>query len=36
MGAPFWFDLLSRFMNIRAGGKSPDEKAKPPDALKPA
>ncbi len=36
LGAPFWFDLLNRFMNIRAGGKSPDEKAKPPDTPKPA
>ncbi len=36
LGAPFWFDLLNRFMNIRAGGKSPEEKAKPPDATKPA
>jgi hypothetical protein len=26
LGAPFWFDLLNRFMNIRAGGKSPGEK----------
>ncbi|MES2774362.1 MAG: hypothetical protein V4722_09270 [Bacteroidota bacterium] len=23
LGAPFWFDLLSKFVNIRAGGKSP-------------
>ncbi len=36
LGAPFWFDLLNRFMNIRAGGKSSDEKAKPPDVPKPA
>ena len=28
LGAPFWFDLLNRFMNIRVGGKSPDEKEK--------
>ena len=28
LGAPFWFDLLNRFMNIRVGGKSPDEKAR--------
>ena len=28
MGAPFWFDLLNKFMNIRAAGKSPDEKPK--------
>ena len=36
LGAPFWFDLLNRFMNIRAGGKSPEERAKPPDTPKPA
>ncbi|HYV43135.1 MAG TPA: hypothetical protein VEO02_15225 [Thermoanaerobaculia bacterium] len=36
LGAPFWFDLLNRFMNIRAGGKSPEERAKPPDVPKPA
>ena len=26
MGAPFWFDTLNRFMNIRNAGRSPDEK----------
>jgi hypothetical protein len=36
LGAPFWFDLLNRFMNIRAAGKSPNEKPKGPDASKPA
>jgi len=36
LGAPFWFDLLNRFMNIRAGGKSPDEKSKHPDTSKAA
>jgi hypothetical protein len=36
LGAPFWFDLLNRFMNIRSAGKSPAEKAKPPDTPKPA
>ena len=30
LGAPFWFDTLSRFMNVRAAGKPPDT-AKPPD-----
>lgn len=25
LGAPFWFDTLNRFMNIRSAGKSPDE-----------
>lgn len=26
LGAPFWFDILQRFVNIRANGRSPDEK----------
>lgn len=25
LGAPFWFDLLSRFVNIRGAGKPPEE-----------
>lgn len=25
MGAPFWFDLLNRFVNIRGGGNKPSE-----------
>lgn len=25
MGAPFWFDTLNRFMNIRNAGRAPDE-----------
>jgi hypothetical protein len=24
LGAPFWFDTLSRFMNVRSAGKPPD------------
>jgi hypothetical protein len=28
LGAPFWFDVLNRFMSIRTAGKSPDEKEK--------
>lgn len=36
MGAPFWFDLLNRFMNIRSAGKSPDEKEKGPKAANAA
>jgi hypothetical protein len=28
LGAPFWFDTLNRFMNLRSTGKSPDEKPK--------
>ena len=31
MGAPFWFDLLNKFMNVRFSGKSPDEAAKKPE-----
>jgi hypothetical protein len=31
MGAPFWFDILNKFMNVRYTGKSPDEKAKGPE-----
>lgn len=30
LGAPFWFDTLNRFMNIRAAGKSPNEGKKGP------
>jgi hypothetical protein len=26
LGAPFWFDTLNRFMNVRAAGTSPSEK----------
>lgn len=26
LGAPFWFDTLNKFMNVRAAGTSPDEK----------
>lgn len=28
LGAPFWFDVLNRFMNIRAAGRSPTETQK--------
>ena len=31
LGAPFWFDLLNKFINIRSAGKSPDEQAKKPE-----
>jgi hypothetical protein len=27
LGAPFWFDLLKKFMRIRAAGRAPDEAA---------
>lgn len=30
MGAPFWFDLLNKFTNVRFAGKSPAEAAKSP------
>jgi len=30
LGAPFWFDLLNKFMNIRAAGKAPEEAPKSP------
>lgn len=29
LGAPFWFDLLNRFMIVRGGGKTPDETTLP-------
>jgi hypothetical protein len=25
LGAPFWFDTLSKFMNVRSAGKPPDQ-----------
>jgi hypothetical protein len=25
LGAPFWFDLLSKFMNVRAAGVKPEK-----------
>jgi hypothetical protein len=28
LGAPFWFDTLNKFMNIRSAGAAPDEKGK--------
>ena len=30
LGAPFWFDLLNRFVNVRASGKAPEEEQKSP------
>jgi hypothetical protein len=36
LGAPFWFDLLNRFVNIRSSGKAPEEKPKGPKELPPA
>ncbi len=31
LGAPFWFDLLNKLINIRSAGKSPAEGAKKPE-----
>jgi hypothetical protein len=28
LGAPFWFDLMNKFINLRGSGKKPDEKQK--------
>lgn len=30
LGAPFWFDVLNKFMSIRGAGKAPEEKPKNP------
>jgi hypothetical protein len=35
LGAPFWFDVLNKIMNVRAAGRAPEEKPKPPEALPP-
>jgi hypothetical protein len=32
-GAPFWFDLLNKFVAIRSAGKAPEEEPKPPKEL---
>jgi hypothetical protein len=34
LGAPFWFDMLNKLINIRAVGKSPTEKEKEPTKAK--
>ncbi|HEX8293030.1 MAG TPA: hypothetical protein VF570_14825, partial [Pyrinomonadaceae bacterium] len=34
LGAPFWFDVLNKFMHVRSAGKSPDEIAKRPEKKK--
>ena len=31
LGAPFWFDLLNKVISIRAAGRSPEERPKPPE-----
>lgn len=33
LGAPFWFDLLNRFTNIRSSGKAPEERPKDPKVV---
>ncbi|HEX7186304.1 MAG TPA: hypothetical protein VF756_31060 [Thermoanaerobaculia bacterium] len=30
LGAPFWFDMLNKVINIRSSGKAPEEKPKAP------
>jgi hypothetical protein len=30
LGAPFWFDLLNKFINVRSVGKAPEERPKEP------
>ena len=30
LGAPFWFDTLSSFMNVRGAGKVPETNQSPP------
>ncbi|WP_420126997.1 hypothetical protein [Longimicrobium sp.] len=32
LGAPFWFDMLNKVISIRGAGRSPEEKAKSPQA----
>lgn len=34
LGAPFWFDMLNKLINIRSAGKSPAEGAKKPEKKK--
>ena len=36
LGAPFWFDMLNRFMNIRNAGRAPDEPRDKSTAAQPA
>ena len=35
MGAPFWFDLLNRFMNFRTAGKPAENTVQPPPSAPP-
>jgi hypothetical protein len=34
LGAPFWFDILNKIMNLRNAGKSPNEAPKAPEKAK--
>lgn len=36
LGAPFWFDTLSKFMNVRSSGKPPEQAQPPPSTAAPA
>ena len=33
LGAPFWFDILNRFMSVRSAGKAPEETPKSPKQI---
>ncbi len=33
LGAPFWFDMLNKVINIRAAGKAPEEQPKAPQVV---
>lgn len=33
LGAPFWFDVLNRFMSVRSAGKAPEETPKSPKQI---
>jgi hypothetical protein len=32
LGAPFWFDVLNKIINLRSAGRAPDERPKNPEA----
>jgi hypothetical protein len=33
LGAPFWFDMLNKIINIRSSGKAPEEKPRSPQTV---
>ncbi|MEP6495207.1 MAG: hypothetical protein ABJF01_21150 [bacterium] len=33
LGAPFWFDILNKVVNVRGAGRAPEENPKSPEAL---